>query len=77
MRPITLVAALALAALGALGAASGCGGTDDCYVDGECKLTCKTDPRKSDAQCDNECTQCVEPQAAPTAEPHLDGTNDA
>ena len=61
MRSIALLTAAALLAL----LAAACGPTGDCHVDGECKLTCKADPRKSDPECDNECTECVAGPAEP------------
>ena len=70
MKPSRLAAVAALPLAVALFTAA-CGPAKDCHVDGECMLTCKTDPQHSDAECRNECTECV---AAPDNESESDDT---
>jgi len=70
MRPSRLLAAVAAVALAVpLFTTAACGPAKDCHVDGECMLTCKTDPQHSDAECRNECTECdAGPQDEETAD---------
>ena len=60
MRPFRLLAAVAAVPLAvSLFTTAACGPVKDRHVDGECMLTCKTDPQRTDAECQNECTECV------------------